>query len=95
MSPISPRNILRHELIGLEASVVSSRNPSHRTVEGFIVDESMKTLIIEQQDGETKRIPKRDATFIIKLPHGLVEVEGAALYGRPQDRVKKKIKRRW
>jgi ribonuclease P protein subunit POP4 len=63
-------------------------------VEGFIVDESMKTLVIEQ-DGESKRIPKRDATFIIKLPSGLVEVEGAALYGRPQDRVKKKIKRRW
>ncbi len=94
MSPISPRNILRHELIGLEASVVSSRNPSHRAVEGFIVDESMKTLVIEQ-DGEAKRVSKRDATFIIKLPSGLVEVEGAALYGRPEDRVKKKIKRRW
>ena len=94
MSPISPRNILRHELIGLEAGVVKSRNPSHRAVEGFIVDESMKTLVIEQ-DGESKRVPKRDATFIIKLPSGLVEVEGAALYGRPEDRVKKKIKRRW
>ncbi len=94
MSPISPRNILRHELIGLEAGVVRSRNPSHRAVEGFIVDESMKTLVIEQ-NGEAKRVPKRDATFIIKLPSGLVEVEGAALYGRPEDRVKKKIKRRW
>ena len=94
MSPISPRNVLRHELIGLETSVIRSRNPSHRAVEGFIVDESMKTLVIEQ-DGEAKRIPKRDATFIIKLPSGLVEVEGAALYGRPEDRVKKKIKRRW
>ena len=94
MSPISPRNVLRHELIGLEAGVVRSRNPSHRAVEGFIVDESMKTLVIEQ-DGESKRVPKRDATFIIKLPTGLVEVEGAALYGRPEDRVKKKIKRRW
>ena len=94
MSPISPKNILRHELIGLEAGVVRSRNPSHRSVEGFIVDESMKTLVIEQ-DGESKRVPKRDATFIVKLPSGLVEVEGAALYGRPEDRVKKKIKRRW
>ena len=94
MSPISPKNILRHELIGLEAGVVRSRNPSHRAVEGFIVDESMKTLIIEQ-NGEAKRVPKRDATFIIKLPSGLVEVEGANLYGRPGDRVKKKIKRRW
>ena len=94
MSPVSPRNVLRHELIGLEAGVVSSRNPSHRAVKGFIVDESMRTLVIER-DGEAKRIPKRDATFIIKLPSGLVEVEGAAMYGRSEDRVKKKIKRRW
>jgi ribonuclease P protein subunit POP4 len=94
MSPISPGNVLRHELIGLEVGVVRSSNPSHRSVQGFIVDESMKTLVIEQ-DGEAKRVPKRDATFIIKLPGGQVEVEGAALYGRPEDRVKKKIKRRW
>ena len=94
MSPISSGNVLRHELIGLQVGVVRSRNPSHRSVEGFIVDESMKTLIIEQ-DGKAKRIPKRDATFIIKLPGGQVEIEGAALYGRPEDRVKKKIKRRW
>jgi ribonuclease P protein subunit POP4 len=94
MSPISSGNVLRHELIGLQVGVFRSRNPSHRSVEGFIVDESMKTLIIEQ-DGKAKRIPKRDATFIIKLPGGQVEIEGAALYGRPEDRVKKKIKRRW
>ncbi|MEE8355601.1 MAG: ribonuclease P protein component 1 [Candidatus Bathyarchaeia archaeon] len=94
MSPISPRNILRHELIGLKANVINSTNPSHCAVEGFIVDESMKTLVIEQ-DGVSKRVPKRDATFIIKLPSGLVEIKGAALYGRPEDRVKKKIKRRW
>jgi RNase P/RNase MRP subunit p29 len=54
----------------------------------------MKTLVIEQ-DGVSKRVPKRDATFIIKLPSGLVEIKGAALYGRPEDRVQKKIKRRW
>jgi ribonuclease P protein subunit POP4 len=94
MSPISSGNVLRHELIGLKVSVVRSRNPSHRSVEGCIVDESMKTLIIEQ-DGKTKRVPKRDAKFIIKLPGGQVEIEGAALYGRPEDRAKKKTKRRW
>ena len=94
MSPISPGNVLRHELIGLLAEVIWSRNPSHRSVEGFIVDESMKTLVIEK-DGEAKKIPKKDATFLIKLPGGQVEIEGAALYGRPEDRVKKKIKRRW
>jgi ribonuclease P protein subunit POP4 len=91
---MTPRNVQRHELIGLKVGVVKSKNPSHLDVEGFIVDESMKTLIIEQ-DGESKRVPKRDATFIIKLPRGLVEVNGATLYGRPEDRVKKKIKRRW
>ena len=94
MSSISPRNILRHELIGLKTRVIYSKNPSHRVLEGYVVDESMKMLVIKR-DGKTKKIPKRDAIFLFDLPKGPVEVEGMAVYGRPEDRVKKKIKRRW
>ena len=94
MSPISSRNLLRHELIGLRAGVVRSKNSTHHVIDGPIVDESLKTLVINQ-NGESKRVPKKDATFILKLSSGPVEVEGAVLYGRPKDRIKKKVKRRW
>ena len=94
MTPVTPRNILQHELIGLEARVVESANESHKSIAGRVVDESRNTLVI-RQGGEIKRVPKRDATFRFILPDGEVEVEGKAIHGRPADRVKKKIKRRW
>jgi len=94
VTPVTPRNILQHELIGLEARVVESANESHKSIAGRVVDESRNTLVI-RQGGEIKRVPKRDATFRFILPDGEVEVEGKAIHGRPADRVKKKIKRRW
>jgi RNase P/RNase MRP subunit p29 len=39
--------------------------------------------------------PKQYARFLFRLPGGEVEVEGASLVGRPEDRVKRKQKRRW
>ncbi|MGD2200434.1 MAG: ribonuclease P protein subunit [Candidatus Bathyarchaeota archaeon] len=94
MSPRTPRNILQHELIGLETGVIRSRNHSQIGISGKIVDESRKTLMI-QQGNELKRVSKRGATFRLSLKCGDVEVEGEALYGRPEDRVKKKLKKRW
>jgi len=50
MTPVTPGNILRHELIGLVQ---------------------------------------------FSLPRGEVEVRGSALVGRPEDRVKRNLRRRW
>jgi ribonuclease P protein subunit POP4 len=94
MTPVTPRNIVRHELIGLDVEVVRSSNACQSSVSGRVVDESRNTLMIKQ--GETvKRIAKHDALFKFKLPQGCVEVEGSALVSRPEDRVKRKSKRRW
>lgn len=94
MTPVSPRNILRHELIGLDVDVVRSSNDYQSSVSGRVVDESRNTLMIKQGE-KVKRIAKQDAFFKFKIPEGCVEVEGLALVGRPEDRVKKKSKRRW
>jgi RNase P/RNase MRP subunit p29 len=53
----------------------------------------MNTLVID--DDGAKRIAKKDAVFKLKLNGKFVKVEGWALAGRPEDRVKKKIRRRW
>jgi len=37
---ISPRNILRHELIGLDVLVARASNPGHVGVAGRIIDET-------------------------------------------------------
>jgi ribonuclease P protein subunit POP4 len=94
MTPIMSGNILRHELIGLDVRVVGDSNPCNISISGRVIDESRNTLVI-REDGAVKRIAKQDALFLFKLPRGEVEVKGSALVGRPEDRVKRKLRRRW
>jgi ribonuclease P protein subunit POP4 len=83
------RNILRHELIGLYCEIVSSKNKSNVGLKGKIIDETIKTIVI---DG--KRIPKQNTIFRIKLNDIKIDVDGNYLLSRPEDRIKKKI-RKW
>ncbi|MEM3463077.1 MAG: ribonuclease P protein component 1 [Candidatus Bathyarchaeia archaeon] len=93
MAPITPQNLLRHELMGLEAKVVGSPNGSLIGLEGRIMDETKKTLILNV-DGKRKTVPKDVAILRLKLPDGrAVEVDGRKLLGRPEDRIKLKVSR--
>lgn len=87
--------ILQDELIGLHAKVVRSRNPSCRGISGRVIDETRNTLVIIQ-DNEDKIMVKEESTFHFKFPDGtVVEIDGKAIVGRPEDRAKRKIRRRW
>lgn len=87
--PIKRENLLQHELIGLEAKVLGSDDPSLRKKEGVIVDETRNTLTLEE-GGELKVLPKKEISLSITLPEGEdVKVEGRKLAVRPEDRVKK------
>jgi len=85
---IKPSNILAHELIGLNVKVVDSRDPTLNNVEGMVVYETKKTLQIYSA-GRVKMLPKGICRFAFQLPQGVVEVDGAKLVARPEDRVKK------
>ncbi len=88
---ITPENLVRHELIGLEVEIKQSTNPSQKGLEGRVIDESFKTLEIETKTGE-KTIPKENTTFVFTIPDGSkVQVNGNLLLGRPEDRIKKKL----
>jgi RNase P/RNase MRP subunit p29 len=53
----------------------------------------LNTLVIDS--GGATRIIKKNAVFKFRLIDEIVKVEGWAISGRPEDRVKRKIKRRW
>jgi ribonuclease P protein subunit POP4 len=92
--PITPRNIVRHELINLEVEVVKSTDPTQKGLKGRVIDETYNTLKIETKDGKEKIIPKANSVFIFTLPNKTkVEVEGKLLVSRPEDRIKKKFPR--
>ena len=90
---IKPRDLPRHELIGLKVKILKSKVKSQEGIEGRVIDETMNTLVIELPRGKRVRVLKRDCTFLFTLPSGLlVKVEGKILIGRPEDRLKKKIR---
>lgn len=85
-------NILKHEFIGLEATVSRSLNRAQEGISGRIIDETRNMLTIETPEGD-KRLVKKDCFFVLLLEEGKVEVNGSLLEGRPEDRVKKKLKK--
>ena len=94
MSAAVPENILRHELIGLNVKIVRSPNRSLKGRSGLVVNESKNMLTLSKK-GRKVLIPKSVATFRFKLADGrLVDVDGSRLLGRPESRLKTKI-RRW
>lgn len=88
--PITPQNLVRHELIGLKAKVAKSTDPTQKNISGNVVDESYNTLAIES-DGKEKIVVKENCVFVFTLPSkAKVEVDGKVIVGRPEDRIKKK-----
>jgi len=91
--PITPQNLVRHELIGLKVEVKKSTCSDIANLKGTVIDETYNILKIETKKGE-KSIPKSICTFIFYLPNKKrVEVDGKLLIGRPEDRIKKKLPR--
>jgi len=72
--------IWKEELIGSEAEVISSKNPTLVGTKGKIIDETRNTITIKN-----KKILKSHVTLKIKNQ----TIEGKNLVGRPEDRLKK------
>jgi len=91
---ISRQNIVRHELIGLSATLVESTNMDAVGLSGRIIDESRNIITLECC-GEEKKAVKHCSTFEFTLPNGdKVQAPGDLFVGRPEDRVTKNI-RKW
>lgn len=83
---ITPYNILRHELCGLQAVAETAG----RRIDGTIIGETRETIKIETESG-VKTLEKKNTVFTLKLPdQKIVKIEGRLLLGRPEDRIKKK-----
>ncbi len=94
MTGITPHNILRHELIGTNVRIVKSNDPTLKGVQGTIMDETRNMITVQRRDKQI-RVPKGVAVFRFKLRSGLVvDVEGYRLVGRPENRLKTRV-RRW
>jgi RNase P/RNase MRP subunit p29 len=94
--PITPKNLIYHELIGLPVWVyplkpaAASQGP---VVGGVVVDETHQMLVVETSTKKRKWIIKQSHKFRFTLPQPggpvVVEVNGNALWGRPEKRLKR------
>ena len=86
--PITPKNLVKHELTGLMVEITESSDKNKIGIRGTVIRESKGIITIETSTGE-KGIPKNECTFRFMLDNTAVEVDGKVLIGRPEDRVKK------
>ena len=88
-------DIIRYEFIGTEAKIAQSAHEGYLGLGGRVIEETKNTLTLLHQ-GEPKNIIKDLAVFDFQFPDGtIVEVDGKLLVGRPEDRLKRSIKRLW
>ncbi|PSQ23248.1 ribonuclease P [Halobacteriales archaeon QS_9_67_17] len=91
---MNPTTLPRHELAGLHAEVVESRNADLVGIAGDVVDETMQTLVVAGASG-TKQVPKAAATFRFRTDGERVIVEGERLVARPARRTETTTPNKW
>jgi len=82
------RALAKNDLIGLEAAVVRSSDPSLEGISGTIIDETMNTLELSA-GGRTVKLDKKSVVLSIGFPEGKMEISGSDILQRPEERLKK------
>lgn len=79
------KKLLRQEFIGMKVLVIGT------PVKGTIIDETEQMFIIKTGD-EIKKFIKKNNKFKFIFNGKDIVVDGASVVGRPQDRIKSKVK---
>ncbi|MEM1610046.1 MAG: ribonuclease P protein subunit [Sulfolobales archaeon] len=88
-------NLIYHEILGLPVRIVSSLDPGVEGLEGVVVNETMKTITIRSSSGREVTTFKIGTRYRFRIPETgeEVEIDGDMLFGRPEDRVRRIVKR--
>lgn len=88
-------DIIRGEFIGAEGKIAKSQHSGYLGLAGEVINETKNTFTILHA-GNAKNVIKDLSVFHFKFSDGtIVEIDGKLLVGRPEDRLKKSIKRLW
>jgi ribonuclease P protein subunit POP4 len=88
-------DIINGEFIGTEGRIAASRHSGYVGIQGRVIDESKNTFTFLHAR-KTKKVVKEAAVFRFRFSDGaIVEIDGRLLVGRPEDRLKKSVKRLW
>lgn len=91
---ISRDNVLVHEWIGLNARISKCSCREMEGIRGRIIDETRNTLVLEDGQGNVKRIPKKTCAFELEFaPGNWTGIDGKDVCYAPEERLKKLAKR--
>ena len=82
------RQFVRNEIIGLPIEIIGAKNPSLVGLKGMIIDETQNTITIKIKK-LTKKLIKNQIKMKIKFNNEEITLDGSALVGRPEERIKK------
>ena len=88
-------DIIREEFVGTVGSVSQSVHTDYLGIQGKVIGEPRNTFTIQHHE-KNKKVVKDQAVFQFHFNDGtVVEINGKLLVGKPEDRLKKTIKRLW
>lgn len=85
---LTPENITKHELTGLNIIIVKSSNQKLVGKKGKIVDETKNTITISEGKS-LKTLIKSTIVFQTTVNNKKLEIDGKSIIGNPEDRIKK------
>mgnify|MGYP001614894504 CR=1 FL=1 len=84
------KDIPRTEFIGEKIEVVDASNKTLVGLSGKVIDETRDTIVIE--NAQEKKLLKKQITIKGTIKGKKYVIDGSLLQGRPEDRIKKKIR---
>lgn len=79
-------NLLSHEFIGLDTTIVKSTDPTLKGLSGRIVDETRNMFVVKTAN-KTKMISKNICELNFNIKEKSIDVQGRSLIKRPEDRL--------
>ena len=85
---MSIKDVIKYEFIGEKIKVVDAKNKNLIGVQGKVINETKNMFVLENE----KRLIKDQCIFDINIGEKVFRIDGKLLVGRPEDRIKKKLK---
>jgi len=87
--------IISHEFIGTEAKIAESSHTDYVGLHGKVINETKNMFTILHR-GKARSVIKNSSVFTFSFSDGTsVKIDGRLLVGKPEDRLKKTLKRLW
>ncbi|MAF51103.1 MAG: ribonuclease P protein component 1 [Nanoarchaeota archaeon] len=82
------KDVVKYEFIGEKLKVIEAKNKNLIGVTGKVINETKNMFVLNNE----KKLIKNQCVFDIHNGEKVYRIDGKLLVGRPEDRIKKRIK---